>query len=146
MSVAGLESQQLVVFRVGPEEYGLEISRVQEIIRYVSPRQVSSDVPSLLGVISLRGKIIPVFDLAAMLGVDRVTEDASSRIVIASVAGEVSGLLVDGVDEVLTVGNDRFDEVPVASDRAVQAIAKLGERLVLVLDGDLLTPSAGAAA
>jgi purine-binding chemotaxis protein CheW len=58
-------SQQLVVFSLGAEEYALPIAAVHEIIRFAEPRSVASEVPWIRGVIGLRGKIIPVYDLAA---------------------------------------------------------------------------------
>ena len=60
-------SQQLVVFALGTEEYALAIGAVHEIIRFTEPRSVASEVPWVRGVIALRGKIIPVFDLADRL-------------------------------------------------------------------------------
>ena len=63
-------SRQLVVFSLGGEEYALPITQVHEIIRYAEPRSVASADPSVRGVISLRGKILPVYDLATRLGID----------------------------------------------------------------------------
>ena len=60
-------SQQLVVFSIGTEEYALPIGTVHEIIRFTEPRSVASDVPWIRGVIGLRGKIIPIYDLAARI-------------------------------------------------------------------------------
>ena len=60
-------SQQLVVFSLGSEEYALPIAAVSEIIRFSEPRSVASEVAWIRGVIGLRGKIIPIFDLAARL-------------------------------------------------------------------------------
>ena len=64
-------SQQLVVFSLGAEEYALPIAAVHEIIRFTEPRSVASEVAWIRGVIGLRGKIIPIFDLAARLGARR---------------------------------------------------------------------------
>ena len=61
-------SRQLVVFSLGDEEYALPITQVHEIIRFTEPRSVASEVPWIRGVIGLRGKIIPIFDLAARMG------------------------------------------------------------------------------
>ncbi len=63
-------SHQLVVFSLGSEEYALPIGTVHEIIRFSEPRSVASEVPWIRGVIGLRGKIIPIFDLAARLGLE----------------------------------------------------------------------------
>jgi purine-binding chemotaxis protein CheW len=62
-------SHQLVVFSLGSEEYALPIGSVHEIVRYAEPRTVASDAAWIRGVIGLRGKIIPIFDLAARMAI-----------------------------------------------------------------------------
>lgn len=127
--------RQLVVFSLGEEEYGLPIGSVQEIIRYTEPRGVVSAVASVAGVISLRGKIIAVHDLAVRLGIARGVDGVIGRkIIILERDGEPVGLVVDDVEEVLTVGPDDLDSPPESSDPAVEAIARVGERLVVLLD------------
>ena len=98
-------SHQLVVFSLGSEEYALPIGAVHEIIRYTEPRSVASEVPWIRGVIGLRGKIIPIFDLAARLGLDAAAEPAGKIVIVESGAGQV-GVIVDEVEEVLTVDDD----------------------------------------
>jgi purine-binding chemotaxis protein CheW len=138
-------TQQLVVFALGREEYALPIQQVQEIIRYSEPRAVSSDEPWVRGVISLRGKIVPVFDLALRLGVDaEVAED--QKIVIVETTAGTAGVIVDEVEEVLTVEADQLDEVPGAGGDAIDAIAKVGDRLVVLLTPDRLLAGVADAA
>ena len=85
--------------------------------------------------ISLRGRIVPVHDLAARLGIISQTAGRDGqKIVILDVDGEVAGVVVDDVEEVLTVQPERLEPVPVAGDGAIQAIVNLGERLVALLD------------
>ena len=91
-----ITSQQLVVFSLGSEEYALPIGAVHEIIRFTEPRTVASDVAWIRGVIGLRGKIIPIFDLASRMGV--------------------------------------IEDVPTADVETIQAIAKIGDRLVILLN------------
>lgn len=125
-------ARQLVVFTLGQEQYALPIEQVHEIIRYDEPRSVASRVAWVRGVISLRGRIVPVYDLAARLGVDsQLTEHA--KIVILESGGETAGVVVDEVDEVLTVEDSDFEEVPGADAEMIEAIAKVGERLVVLL-------------
>ncbi len=130
---AATTDHQLVVFRLGVEEYAFPIEHVHEIIRHATPRAVSSPDPWVRGVISLRGRIVPVHDLAARLGLGSQETD-SAKIVILDVDGEVAGVVVDDVEEVLTVQPDRLEPVPVPGDGAIQAIVNLGERLVALLD------------
>jgi purine-binding chemotaxis protein CheW len=128
-------AQQLVVFSLGEEEYALPITHVQEIIRYAEPRAVASDQPWIEGVISLRGKIIPVCDLAGRLGIERQPE-GRSNIVIVETAGGTAGITVDEVEEVLTIEEDQLDEVPAAGTAFIEAIAKVDDRLVILLNAD----------
>ncbi|HTR32743.1 MAG TPA: chemotaxis protein CheW [Gaiellaceae bacterium] len=126
-------AQQLVVFSLGDEEYALPITQVQEIIRYTEPRAVASEAPWIKGVISLRGKIVPVCELAARLGLHaEVTQNA--KIVIVETAGATAGVIVDEVQEVLTVDAAQLDNVPAAGTEFIDAIAKIDDRLVIMLN------------
>jgi len=129
------ERTQLVVFALGNEEYAITIGEVQEIIRFVEPRSVSSDAEWILGVISLRGRIIPVCDLAKRLGVARGEARAAKIIVVESAAHTV-GLVVDDVTEVLTVDESEIETLHVAGSRGAHAIAKVADRLIVLLASD----------
>ena len=124
-------SQQLVVFSLGSEEYALPIGAVHEIIRYTEPRSVESDVSWVRGVIGLRGKIIPIFDLAARMG---LAPSEPGKIVIVEAGSGQAGVMVDEVEEVLTVSASQLEDVPTASAGSIEAIAKIEDRLVILLD------------
>jgi len=126
-------AQQLVVFSLGDEEYALPITQVQEIIRYTEPRAVASEAPWIKGVISLRGKIVPVCELAARLGL-HAEVTPSAKIVIVETAGATAGVIVDEVQEVLTVDASQLDSVPAAGTEFIDAIAKIDDRLVIMLN------------
>jgi purine-binding chemotaxis protein CheW len=126
-------SRQLVVFSLGEEEYALPITQVHEIIRFTEPRSVASSDPSVRGVISLRGKILPVYDLATRLGVEHA-EVSEAKIVIVETAEDMAGVVVDDVEEVITINGDQLDEAPTAGGRGIDGIAKIGDRLVVLLD------------
>jgi purine-binding chemotaxis protein CheW len=133
--VSESSSTQVVVFSLGSEEYALPIGAVHEIIRYSEPRTVASSQPWIRGVIGLRGKIIPVFDLAARMGIEP-TGTEPGKIVIVSNGASQAGVLVDDVDQVLTVDEDQLEDVPTASAGSIEAIAKIGDRLVVLLNAD----------
>jgi purine-binding chemotaxis protein CheW len=133
-SEQSLIPQQIVVFSLGEEEYGLPITQVQEIIRYAEPRAVASHVDWMRGVISLRGQIIPVIDLGARLGLTR-TSNEPGKIIIVETESSNAGIVVDEVQEVLTLKGDDTEPLPTAGNDALQAIAKIGDRLVVLLDG-----------
>src|ERR687892_1591881 len=105
-------TMQLVVFSLGAEEYALPITHVQEIIRYKEPRGVASQVPWVKGVISLRGKIVPVYDLAVRLNLE--VDSAGSKIVMVESGDDMAGVIVGDVEEVLTLTQEDLDEVPAA--------------------------------
>ncbi|MBC7644444.1 MAG: purine-binding chemotaxis protein CheW [Thermoleophilia bacterium] len=134
------DTQQLVVFSVGPTEYALPISSVQEIIRYAAPQPTASPLPWLTGVIGLRGSIIPVVDLAIRLGTEfqgRVV-DEKSKIVIIEGDDMLAGVIVNGVEEVLTVPLDHIEPVPSSSAPFIASIARIETRLIMLLDAQQL--------
>ncbi len=138
-------ARQLVVFTLGAEQYALPIQQVHEIIRYSQPRTVASSVGWVRGVISLRGRIVPVFDLAARLGVTSELSE-QTKIVIVETESDIAGVIVDDVEEVLTVEDGQIEEVPGADTELIESIAKLGERLVVLLKPDTIFAGADLAA
>lgn len=128
-------TRQLVIFSLGSEEYALPITRVQEIIRYTEPRSVASQTPWIRGVINLRGKIVPVCDLAERLGLTHERPEAAKIVIIETAAG-AAGVIVDDVDEVLTVSPDQLEDVPTADASYVDAVARVGDRLAILLNPD----------
>ena len=125
-------ARQLVVFTLGSEQYALPIEQVHEIIRYYEPRSVASPIQWVRGVISLRGKIVPVYDLASRLGLGSALSD-QTKIVIVEAGSETAGVIVDDVDEVLTVQDAQIENVPGADANLIDSIAKIGQRLVVQL-------------
>ena len=128
-------TRQLVIFSLGSEEYALPITRVQEIIRYSEPRSVASQTPWIRGVINLRGNIVPVCDLAQRLGLG-LERPESAKIVILETAAGTAGVIVDDVEEVLTVTAEQLEDVPTADAAYVDAIVKVGDRLAILLNPD----------
>ena len=126
-------THQIVVFRLGEEEYAFDVADVHEIIGPAAPRPVSSPDPWVRGIISLRGRIVPVLDLATRLGVEAGTP-ADHKIVIIEAAGGVAGVVVDDVVGVLTVADAQIEELPVAADGGLAAVVNLGDRVIALLD------------
>jgi purine-binding chemotaxis protein CheW len=135
--------RQLVVFSLGSEEYALPIGTVHEIIRYTEPRSVTSDAMWIRGVIGLRGKIIPIFDLAARMGLVDAGSEPGKIVIVESGSGQV-GVMVDEVEEVLTVSSEQLEDVPSASRESIEAIAKIDDRLVILLNAEGLFAAADA--
>ena len=124
--------QQLVVFTLGAEHYALPIQAVNEIIRYAEPRSVASRTEWVRGVISLRGRIVPVYDVATRLGLTSALTE-QSKIVIVEAGAETAGVIVDSVEEVLTVSRDQLEEAPGADATMIEAIVRIDERLIVLL-------------
>jgi purine-binding chemotaxis protein CheW len=131
--MSDITSQQLVVFSLGSEEYALPIGAVHEIIRFTEPRSVASDAAWIRGVIGLRGKIIPIFDLARRMELQDVASRPGKIVIAESGSGQV-GVMVDDVEEVLTVTSEQLEAVPSANRDSIEAIAKIDDRLVILLN------------
>ena len=130
---------QIVVFRLGEEEYAFGVADVHEIIGPAAPRPVSSPDPWVRGIISLRGRIVPVLDLATRLGLDREAP-ADHRIVIIEAQAGIAGVMVDDVVGVLTVTDDHLEEFPVTADGGLAAVVNLGDRVIALLDRSVAVP------
>src|SRR4051795_9374042 len=121
MDMSDITSQQLVVFSIGSEEYALPIGAVHEIIRFTEPRSVASEVPWIRGVIGLRGKIIPIYDLASRIGIDVDGAEFGKIVIVAPGTGQ-AGVAAGDVGEVLTVAAEQLEAVPSADLQTIESI------------------------
>jgi len=132
---------QLVSFKVGKEEFGLDILKVREIIRLRDLTRVPNLPDFVDGVINLRGQVIPVIGLRRRLGIETAASDKRTRIVVAEVNGHVLGFVVDEVSEVLRIASDTVEPPPQMGNverKYVQGIGKIQDRLLIVIDPGLL--------
>lgn len=134
------EMVQLVVFRVGDEEYGADIQYVTSVIDLHQHR--ITPVPRLpnyiVGVINLRGRVIPVIDLRQRLGLPKMEATKQSRIAVAEMDGGTVGMIVDSVSTTMRVGPADIEPpspvvVSVEHD-FVAGVARQQDRLVVMLD------------
>jgi purine-binding chemotaxis protein CheW len=129
---------QLVTFRLGEEEYGINIMQVQEIMRLPDIVWVPQAPSFVEGIINLRDQVIPVIDLAKRLDVSSDEQTDDTRVVIANIQGSLVGLVVDSVSEVMRIGTDDIEPLPeiMASHNGefLKGIAKLDNRLIILLD------------
>jgi purine-binding chemotaxis protein CheW len=105
-----------------------------------------SEDPWVIGVINLRGKIVPIGDLAGRLGIHSDVDNEDSKIVIVETGTQCVGMIVDAVDEVLRIEDEQLDTSTVTSRDVVRGIAKLEQRLVVILDADALGTTNAVAA
>lgn len=137
---------QLVVFLLGGDEYALPIDVVKEVVQYTRPRQVRSADPGITGVISLRGKITPVYDLAARLGLSAAGQNDGRKIVILEADQGTSGLIVDAVSQITTLPCSQVEQHASVDRRLVSAIAKLeDDKLVVLLNPTAFVPEGNRA-
>jgi purine-binding chemotaxis protein CheW len=134
------ELLQLVSFKIGDEEFGVDILKVQEINRMLEVTQVPNAPPYVDGVINLRGKVIPIMDLRSRFGMARRERDKNSRIVVVELGGKIVGFVVDSVNEVLRIPKSVTEPPPslVAgiNTEYITAVGKLEDRLLILLDLD----------
>jgi purine-binding chemotaxis protein CheW len=134
------ELLQLVSFRIGGEEFGVDILKVQEINRMMEVTRVPNAPEYVDGVINLRGKVIPIIDLRRRFGMERKEHDKNTRIVVVELTGKVVGFVVDGVEEVLRIPRSVTEPPPSivggVRDEYITAVGKLEDRLLILLDLD----------
>jgi purine-binding chemotaxis protein CheW len=135
-----MSEEQLVVFELDGESYGVEISRVQEIDRMASITLVPQSPIFVKGVINLRGRITPVVDLRARFGLPEQETTTLTRIVVVKSGEEWIGLVVDAVSEVLRISLDAIEPpsamITTTDSAYLRGIAKLKERIIILLDLD----------
>lgn len=142
------EQEQLVVFEVGDESFGIDISLVQEIIRLQSITEVPKAPMYVKGVINLRGKVIPIIDLRERFAFAMGEETKATRIVVVNVLGNTVGMIVDAVSEVLRLATNSIEPpstiVESIGSQYLKGIGKLEDRLIILLDLDKLLVEMGA--
>jgi purine-binding chemotaxis protein CheW len=130
--------EQLVVFTLANETYGIAISTVNEIIRMQDITEVPRTPDFVEGVINLRGRIVPVIDLRKRFGLEAAEATQASRIMVVELQGLTVGMIVDSVSEVLRLPTDSIEPTPaIASgvDSAyLKGVGKWDDRLIILLD------------
>jgi purine-binding chemotaxis protein CheW len=137
-NVATDELLQLVSFKIGSEEYGIDILKVQEINRMPDITKVPQAPHYVDGVINLRGKVIPIINTRRKFNLEEKEQDKDTRIVVVDITGEVIGLVVDSVNEVLRIPSSIVEPPPnVTIDSGanyITGVARLEDRLLILLD------------
>ena len=138
------ELLQLVTFAISEEEFGIDILKVQEIIRTMAITKVPNSPPYVEGVINLRGKVIPVIDLRGRFNMESRIHDRQTRIIVIDLHGMIIGFVVDGVSEVLRIQSNTVEPPPPVvsgiESEYIRGVGKLDDRLLILLDLDKLIP------
>jgi purine-binding chemotaxis protein CheW len=134
----GEELLQLVTFRLGDEEFGVNILNVEEINRMVEITRVPNSPSFVEGVINLRGRVIPIINLRKRFGLNSRDMDRDTRIMVMDINGKTVGMVVDAVSEVLRIPSDTVVPAPAITSginsRYIKGIGKLDDRLIILLD------------
>jgi purine-binding chemotaxis protein CheW len=138
--------REFLAFKLGNEEYGIDILRVQEIRSYEEPTRMANAPAFIKGVINLRGVIVPIVDMRIKFGLSEVRYDSFTVVIVLNIGNQVVGMVVDGVSDVITLNPEQLKPVPemssaIGSDH-ILAIGSLDKRMLILLDIEKLMGSA----
>ena len=134
---------QVVGFRLDQEEYAIPITTIQEIIVMKPITRIPQVPASIEGLINLRGAILPIVNLRRLFGMAPRPADDETRTVIVNIHGRTLGYVVDEVTQVIRLNADQIQTLPLAvaamAQRSITGVARLEERLLMILDPNMLT-------
>jgi purine-binding chemotaxis protein CheW len=136
---------EFLTFRLGAEEYGIDILRVQEIRSYEHPTRIANAPAFIKGVVNLRGVIVPIVDLRLKLGCDSAEYNHFTVVIVLNVRGRVVGAVVDSVSDVLELVGDAIRPAPAMNSTIdagyITGIGSVAERMLILMDIEALMSS-----
>lgn len=146
------DTDEYLTFRLGEEDYGIDILRVQEIRGYEAVTRVPNQPIHVKGVLNLRGSIVPIFDLRERLGMPVREYDKETVVIVIATKdfiGERSlGIIVDEVSDVLHAESTHVKNAPDFGARLdtdyISGLASSGDRMIMLLNADKLQSSRGS--
>lgn len=140
--------REFLTFRLGGEEYGVDILKVQEIRGYETATRLAGSPDYIKGVINLRGVIVPVVDMRIKFGLACADYDQFTVVIILSLSNRVVGMVVDGVSDVLQLGAADIRPAPefgaVLDTAHIVGLGTVNDRMLIVLDIEKLMHDVGA--
>ena len=137
---------EFLTFRLGGEEYGIDILRVQEIRSYEQPTRIASAPDFIKGVVNLRGVIVPIVDLRVKLACETVEYNSFTVVIVLNVRGRVVGAVVDSVSDVLELAAGTIKPAPemhTSVDTSfITGIGTVNDRMLILMDIESLMTSA----
>ena len=138
-------ANEFLTFRLGGEEYGIEILKVQEIRGYDSITQIANAPEFIKGVVNLRGIIVPIIDMRIKFRLGNADYDQFTVVIILNVAGRIMGIVVDGVSDVLTLEAEKMRPTPgfgsVIDTEYIMGLGTVEERMLILIDIEKLMGS-----
>ncbi|MDZ7672927.1 MAG: chemotaxis protein CheW [Halanaerobiales bacterium] len=141
------ETKQFLTFKVGKEIYGLRLNQAKEIIKPPKITSVPNSEEYILGVINLRGQVVPVINLKNKLGLKEqsnldINQEKAKKIVVINIKGMLIGVYVDGVNEVINISVEDIEDVTENKtgirEEFIKGVSTYGDYLIIVLDLDNL--------
>jgi purine-binding chemotaxis protein CheW len=137
-------NRELIAFRIGDQEFCVNIMSVREIRGWTPATPMPHAPAYVLGVINLRGAVLPIVDLSARLGMAEAEPSPRHVIIVAQVRSRVVGLLVEAVSDILTITDENIQPVPeVSSDlerQYARGILAIDKRMICLIELDALFP------
>ena len=134
-----------LTFRLSDQDYGIAISKVQEIREWTKVTPLPSSPAYIRGMLNLRGSIVPVIDLRLRFGLDALERDSAAVIIVVNVGSRLAGILVDTVSDVVSVDHGQRRALPEfeghANRRFIEGLAQIDDRLMVLLNVDQLVSS-----
>lgn len=139
MAVKTADINHMVGFRVGKEEFGVDILKVREIIRMVDITQIPSAPDFVEGIINLRGKVIPIIAMRKRFGLGQADASNHTRIMVMDLDDKLIGFIVDSVSEVIRISSEEIQPAPsvvigMAEQDCIAGVINHAERLLVALD------------
>lgn len=145
----GSQAGEYLTFRLGAEEYGIEILKVQEIRGWEQPTTIANAPEFIKGVINLRGTIVPIVDMRLKFNLGEPRYDQFTVVIILNVCGRVVGMVVDSVSDVVQLGAEQIRAAPDFSSsfdtRYITGLGTLEDRMLILVDIEKLMASADMA-
>jgi purine-binding chemotaxis protein CheW len=131
-------ARQLITFHLGSQSFGLDIMAIREIRAWTPTTRLPHVQPYVAGVVNLRGTVLPVIDLAARLGWEPTSPTERHVIIVAQIGGQLRGLIVDAVSDIVTTQDEDIQPPPSTGNDAVvpflEGLVAMEDRMVMVLD------------
>jgi purine-binding chemotaxis protein CheW len=143
--VASRMANEFLTFRLGKEEYGIEILKVQEIRGYDSITQIANAPEFIKGVVNLRGIIVPIIDMRIKFRLGNAEYNQFTVVIILNVADRIMGIVVDGVSDVISLGVEQMRPTPgfgsVIDTEYMMGLGTIDERMLILIDIEKLMGS-----